>query len=153
MAIRVRRRAEARWKGSVPTGAGHIRTGSGALDSDYSLRSREKDDAGPNTNPEELIGAGLAGCFAMSVSNLLEEANYADVEVSANAMVQLEQTEAGFRITEITLSVTGSAATLTDEDFARIADQAKRTCPVSLALAGTTVTLASAKVAAKEVAG
>ena len=41
MAIRVRRRAEARWKGSVPTGAGHIRTGSGALDSDYSLRSRE----------------------------------------------------------------------------------------------------------------
>ncbi|HKN55943.1 MAG TPA: OsmC family peroxiredoxin [Amycolatopsis sp.] len=153
MAIRVRRRAEARWKGSVPTGAGHIRTGSGALDSDYSLRSREKDDAGPNTNPEELIGAGLAGCFAMSVSNLLEEANYADVEVSANAMVQLEQTDAGFRITEITLSVTGSAATLTDEDFARIADQAKRTCPVSLALAGTTVTLASAKVAAKEVAG
>ena len=146
MAIRVRRRAEARWKGTIPTGAGHIRTSSGALDSDYSLRSRETDDARRNTNPEELIGAGLAGCFAMSVANLLEESGYADVEVAANAMVQLEQTEAGFRITEIVLSVTGSAATLTDDDFTRLADQAKRTCPVSLALAGTTITLASTKV-------
>jgi lipoyl-dependent peroxiredoxin len=147
MAVRVRRRAEARWNGTVPTGTGHIRTGSGALDSDYSLRSRERDDAPLNTNPEELIGAGLAGCFAMSVANLLEEAGYADVEVTANAMVQLEQTEAGFRITEITLSVDGSAATLTDDDFARIADQAKRTCPVSLALAGTRITLTATKVA------
>lgn len=147
MAIRVRRRAEAQWKGTVSQGAGHIRTASGAVDSDYSLRSREKDDAGRNTNPEELIGAGLAGCFAMSVSNLLEEAAYTEVEVTANAMVQLEQTEAGFRITEITLSVVGSAASLTDEDFARLTDQAKRTCPVSLALAGTTITLASTKVA------
>lgn len=147
MAIRVRRRAEAQWKGTVYQGAGHIRTASGAVDSDYSLRSRERDDAGRNTNPEELIGAGLAGCFAMSVSNLLEEAAYTDVEVTASAMVQLEQTEAGFRITEITLSVVGSAASLTDEDFARLTDQAKRTCPVSLALAGTTITLASTKVA------
>ena len=147
MAIRVRRRAEARWKGTVPTGVGHIRTASGALDSDYSLRSRESDDAPRNTNPEELIGAGLAGCFAMSVANLLEQEHHTDVEVAADAMVQLEQTDAGFRITEITLSVVGSAATLTDEEFARITDQAKRTCPISLALAGTTITLVSTKVA------
>src|SRR5215471_12621848 len=114
MGIQVRRRAEARWSGPVPTGAGHIRTASGALDSDYSLRSRESDDAPRNTNPEELIGAGLAGCFAMSVANLLEEARYTDVEVNANAMVQLEQVESGSRITEITLSITGSATNLTD---------------------------------------
>ncbi len=147
MAIRVRRRAEARWQGTVPTGSGHIRTASGALDSDYSLRSREADDAGPRTNPEELIGAGLAGCFAMSVANLLEENDYTGVEVTANAMVQLEQTDAGFRVTEITLSVTGSAANLTDDEFTRLAGQAKRTCPISLALTGTTITLVSAKVA------
>ncbi|WP_163573604.1 OsmC family peroxiredoxin [Fodinicola feengrottensis] len=123
-----------------------MRTGSRALDSDYSLRSRESDDAPLNTNPEELIGAGIAGCFAMSVANLLEEGGFADVEVTANAAVLLEQTDAGFRITEISLSVTGSAAALADDDFARIADRAKRTCPVSLALAGTTVTLESTKV-------
>ncbi|GAA1711894.1 OsmC family protein [Fodinicola feengrottensis] len=146
MGIRVRRRAEAQWTGPVPTGKGHIRTGSRALDSDYSLRSRESDDAPLNTNPEELIGAGIAGCFAMSVANLLEEGGFADVEVTANAAVLLEQTDAGFRITEISLSVTGSAAALADDDFARIADRAKRTCPVSLALAGTTVTLESTKV-------
>ncbi|TXC99906.1 OsmC family peroxiredoxin [Streptomyces sp. ISID311] len=146
MAIRVRRRAEARWAGTVPTGKGHIRTASGALDSDYSLRSREADDAEFNTNPEELIGAGLAGCFAMSVANLLNVDGYADVGVTAKAMVQLEQTDAGFRITEITLSVTGSAAGLTDDEFALIADEAKRTCPVSLALAGTTITLSEKRV-------
>lgn len=130
-----------------PPGSVTYATGSGALDSEYSLDSRVAEEAPRNTNPEELIGAGLAGCFAMSVANLLEEGGYTDVEVSANAVVQLEQVEAGFRITEITLSVTGSGASLTDDDFARIADQAKRTCPVSLALAGTTITLATTKVA------
>lgn len=147
MGIRVRRRAEARWAGTVPTGKGHIRTNSGALDSDYSLRSRESDDAPLNTNPEELIGAGIAGCFAMSTANLLEGGGFTNVEVAANAVVQLEQTDVGFRITEIALSVTGAADALTEDEFARIADQAKRTCPVSLALAGTTVRLAETKVA------
>lgn len=147
MSIRVRRRAEARWAGTVPSGKGHIRTGSGALDSDYSLRSRETDGAGRSTNPEELIGAGLAGCFAMSVANLLEQGGFADVEVTANAAVQLEQTDAGFRITEIVLSVTGAGAGLTEEEFATLADQAKRTCPISLALAGTTITLAPPRLA------
>ncbi|MEV6240780.1 OsmC family peroxiredoxin [Lentzea sp. NPDC051838] len=146
MGIRVRRRAEARWSGPIPTGSGHIRTGSGAVDRDYSLRSRETDDAPLNTNPEELIGAGLAGCFAMSVANLLEEAGFTQVDVNATAAVNLEETAAGFRITEISLSVTGSAATLVDEEFARLVDQAKRTCPVSLALAGTTITTALVKV-------
>jgi len=149
MGIHVRRRAEARWTGSVPAGTGHIRTASGALDSDYSLYSREADSAGLNTNPEELIGAGLAGCFAMSVANLLEEGGYAEVEVNAKAVVQMEQLHIGFRITEIALSVTGSAATLTQQDFASLADQAKRTCPVSLALAGTTITLAQTTVVSR----
>jgi osmotically inducible protein OsmC len=145
MGIQVRRRAEARWQGPVATGAGHIRTASKALDSDYSLRSRESDDAPLNTNPEELIGAGLAGCFAMSVANQLEQAGHTDVEVNANAVVRLEETDAGYRITEIALSLTGGAPGLADDEFARIADQAKRTCPVSLALAGTTITLTQVK--------
>jgi len=45
--------------------------------------------------------------------------------------------------------VTGSAATLTQQDFASLADQAKRTCPVALALAGTTITLAQTTVVSK----
>lgn len=147
MGIRVHKRAEAQWKGAVPTGAGHIRTGSGAVDRDYSLRSRETADAAAHTNPEELIGAGLAGCFAMSVANLMEEHGYGSVEVEARTVVQLEETDAGFRITEILLSVTGSAEQLSDAEFAKLADEAKRTCPVSRALAGTTITLTEAKVA------
>ncbi len=117
------------------------------MDRDYSLRSRETGEAAASTNPEELIGAGLAGCFAMSVANLLEEHGYDGVEVTAQAVVQLEETEAGFRITEILLSVTGSAEHLADGEFAKLAGEAKRACPVSRALAGTTITLTESKVA------
>jgi lipoyl-dependent peroxiredoxin len=147
VAIRLRRRAEARWRGAVSTGVGHIRTASGAVDGDYSLRSRATDDGTLDTNPEELIGAGLAGCFAMSVANLLEERGYEGVEVSAHATVKLDETDDGFRITEVLLSVTGSAATLAEAEFALLADEAKRTCPVSRALAGTTITLATVTLA------
>jgi lipoyl-dependent peroxiredoxin len=151
--IHLRKRAEAQWRGAVSTGVGHIRTASGAVDRDYSLRSRATGDATPNTNPEELIGAGLAGCFAMSVANLLEERGYDGVEVSAQATVKLDETDDGFRITEIILSVSGSAANLADAEFTRLAGEAKRTCPVSRALAGTTVTLATVAVTGAEVAG
>jgi len=148
MGIHVRRRAEARWTGSVPAGTGHIRTASGALDSDYSLYSREADSAGLNTNPES--SSGPASRVLRDVGREpARGGGYAEVEVNAKAVVQMEQLHIGFRITEIALSVTGSAATLTQEDFASLADQAKRTCPVSLALAGTTITLAQTTVVSR----
>lgn len=141
MGIKVRRRAAAQWAGPVPTGAGEISLGSGAMTASYSLRSRTEEGTPPGTNPEELIGAGLAGCFAMSVGDLLEGAGISDASVHASAMVQLEQTDTGFSITLIALTVSATGTGLDRDQLVELATKAKDTCPVSRALAGTEITL------------
>lgn len=139
MGIRLRRKAEARWSGNVERGSGRISLASGALDGPYSLRTRVEDE--PHTNPEELIGAAHAGCFAMSLASLLEEHGYTPNEVHAIATVHLEEVDGGFSITRIELEVTGDVVGVDEPTFARLADEVKRTCPVSRALAGTEIVL------------
>lgn len=141
MGIKIRRRAEAQWTGPVPTGTGQISLGSGAMQAPYSLKSRTEEGTPPGTNPEELIGAGLAGCFAMSLGDLLEGAGITDAKVHAKAMVQLEQTATGFSITRIDLTVSGSGKGLNPALFEELATKAKNTCPVSRALAGTEISV------------
>ncbi len=88
MSLKIRRRAQARWSGSVARGAGSIGFGSGAFAGPYSLRSRVGDEA--HTSPEELIGAANAACFAMSLANLLDEAGFEVRDVTADATVTLK---------------------------------------------------------------
>lgn len=145
MGIQVRRRAQAQWQGPVDSGGGHIRLGSGALDADYSLNSRTSDDGGSATNPEELIGAGLAGCFAMSVANLLENAGHDGIDVRASAAVHLDETNSGFSLSKIALTVSGGASDVDRDTITKVATEAKDTCPVSQALAGTEITLTVAE--------
>ncbi len=145
MGVHVRRRAQASWHGQVESGGGRVRLGSGALDADYSLRSRTDADQPAGTNPEELVGAGLAGCFAMSVANLLEEAGYEGVDVRADSVVHLDQTDSGFSLSRVALTVSGGATGLPPQEFADLAAEAKSTCPVSRALAGTEITLTVAE--------
>jgi lipoyl-dependent peroxiredoxin len=140
--MRIKRRATARWEGTVPQGSGRMSGGSGALDVPFSLKSRVEKT--PQTNPEELIGAAHAGCFSMSLSNLIEEAGRAPGHVETIAEVVLAQQEGGFSITEITLHVRGAAEGLDAAEFVRLAEQAKATCPVSRALAGVDIKLDAA---------
>ena len=144
--IKIRRRAEARWTGTVDDGQGTITVQSGALDAPYSLRSRVGD--APHTNPEELIGAAHAGCFAMALTNLLSQRGHQPQNVRVNATVQLEEQDSGFSITHIELAVSGEADGIDHETFLTLAEEAKETCPVSRALAGTKISLASSSVTA-----
>ena len=139
MKLRIRRSATARWRGAVDTGAGQIALGSGAFEGPYSLRSRVGDE--PNTNPEELLGGAHAGCFAMSVANLVAKAGHVPEQVSASARVTLEEVEGSFTVTRIELTATGRVPTLLPEEFVRLAEQARATCPISRALAGVEITL------------
>lgn len=139
MAFKIRRTAGARWHGTVDGGRGQIELGSGAFKGAYSLRSRIGDE--PQTNPEELIGAGHAGCFAMSLANVLSDAGYPPNAISATAVVNLEETDGGFSVTRIELSAVGDVPNLDLTEFVRLAEQAKATCPISRALAGTEITL------------
>jgi osmotically inducible protein OsmC len=138
MSIRITRTAQASWSGTVAEGGGRLGLGSGAFEGPFTLKARVEDGQ-PGANPEELIGAANAGCFTMSLADLLSEAGHPPAELRTTARVRLEQRDEGFRITRITLSTEGEVPGVDEAEFQQLAERAKATCPVSLALAGTEI--------------
>lgn len=137
------RTARTAWTGGLQDGTGTVAlVSSGAGSYEVSFPRRAADDAGGVTSPEELIAAAHSACFAMQFSALLGEAGGSGQSLEVSASVSLGPDPAGgFRITGITLQVSGSADGVSADDFAKIAQDAKNACPVSKALAGTTITL------------
>ena len=116
-------------------------SGSGAFEGPFTLKARVE-EVERATNPEELIGAAEAGCFTMSLANLLSEAGHPPDDLRTTAEVRLEQLDDGFSITRIRLSTVGAGAGRRRRAaFEQLAEEAKATCPVSRALAGTEITL------------
>jgi osmotically inducible protein OsmC len=140
VAFKVIRTAHASWSGTVPDGGGRLGLGSGAFEGPFTVRARTEEGQ-PGANPEELIGAANAGCFTMSLANLLSTEGHPPDDLQTTAHVALEELEGRFTITRIDLSTTGRVPGVDAETFARLAEQAKATCPVSRALAGTEITL------------
>lgn len=133
------RTAEAQWSGNLMEGKGHIKVQSGTLDAPYDFRARTADAKG--TNPEELIGAAHAGCFTMQLSALLGAAGFTATSLKTVAKVYLEKAGPGFEIPKIELQLEGKVPGMSAADFTKQAETAKATCPVSKALAGTTISL------------
>jgi len=140
VSVRVTRRSEASWQGTVPEGGGRIALGSGAFEGPFTLKARVE-SVERATNPEELIGAAEAGCFTMSLANELSEAGHPPDDLRTTAEVRLEQLESGFSITSIRLKTVGVVPGIDAAAFARIAAEAEANCPVSRALAGTEITV------------
>jgi osmotically inducible protein OsmC len=140
LSFRVTRRAEATWNGTVADGGGRIGLGSGAYEGPFSLRARVE-DVQRATNPEELIAAAEAGCFTMSLANLLGEAGHPPDDLRTTASVRLEEQDGRFTITLIELRTTAEVQGIGEQQFLELAQQAKATCPVSRALRGATITL------------
>ena len=124
------RKANAVWTGSGKDGKGSITTGSKVLDkTQYSFHTRFEDSK-KGTNPEELIGAAHAGCFAMQLSFLLNESNFTATTLDVDAVVTFEEGE----ITKITLHLEGDVPNIDAEQFQQIAHKAKEVCPISKVL-------------------
>jgi osmotically inducible protein OsmC len=140
LGLRITRSAQATWSGTVPDGGGRLALGSGAFEGPFTLRARVEDGQ-RGANPEELIGAGHAGCFTMSLADLLSTEGHPPDDLTTTARVHLEQADTGWSITRIELHTTGSVDGVDSATFTRLAEQAKTTCPVSRALAGTEITL------------
>jgi lipoyl-dependent peroxiredoxin len=140
VSVRVTRRSEASWQGTVPEGGGRIALGSGAFEGPFTLKARV-DDVERATNPEELIAAAEAGCFTMSLANDLSEAGHPPQDLRTTAEVRLEQLETGFSITRIRLEVVAQVPGIDPATFAELAEKSKSSCPVSRALAGTEIVL------------
>jgi osmotically inducible protein OsmC len=128
-----KRTAEARWDGSLQEGNGTMRMASGAYEGPYSFQSRFQE--GDGTNPEELIAAAHAGCFSMALSAELGRAGHSAESVETTATVHLDKVEEGFAITRIDLETRARVPGVEDSEFQKIAEGAKKGCPVSQALA------------------
>ena len=139
----MKRKATAIWTGSGLEGGGQLTSTSGVLnETPYSFSSRfENEDGKAGTNPEELIAAAHAGCFCMALSFGLGRAGYTPDRLETEAVVRMEKGDAGFKIAQITLRLTGSVPGISKNDFITHAQTAKTNCPVSQALAAVDIVL------------
>jgi osmotically inducible protein OsmC len=121
------RNARAQWKGSGKEGKGTLSTGSAVLDkTPYSFNTRFEDGE-KGTNPEELVGAAHAGCFAMQLSFLLGEDGFTPESLDIASTVTFEDGE----VTLINLDLEGDIPDIDAEQFQQIAHKAKEVCPIS----------------------
>ena len=137
------RSARTIWTGGLQDGTGTTElVSSGVGRYEVSFPRRAAEEAGGVTSPEELIAAAHTACFAMQFSAMLGDAGGSGQALDVDAQVSLGPDPAGgIRITGIKLTVRGSAEGVTAEKFAEVAEQAKRSCPVSKALTGTDISL------------
>jgi lipoyl-dependent peroxiredoxin len=127
------------WEGTLKEGKGTVKLGSGAFEGPYSFSSRFENGAG--TNPEELIGAAEAGCYSMALAANLGKAGHPPKRISTTANVKLEPSAGGFKITSIELDTEADVPGIDEGKFREQAELTKKTCPVSVALAGTEIKL------------
>ncbi|MDY6818854.1 MAG: OsmC family peroxiredoxin [Halobacteriales archaeon] len=123
------RTSTATWEGDLQTGNGSMTIGDGVYEGAFTFASRF--ERGEGTNPEELIAAAHAGCFAMALSNELASDGYDPQEVNTSATVHLEDGA----ISQIDLEVEATIPDIDEETFHEYANGAKENCPVSQALA------------------
>lgn len=129
----MKRHASAVWKGGIKDGKGVLSSDSGVLaETQYSFSARFEDGTG--TNPEELIAAAHAGCFAMALSGQLGSAGMTAERIEAKASVTLDKAGDGFAITAVHLDVTAAIPGADDAAFQKAAKSAKEGCPVSKVL-------------------
>lgn len=126
------RKAEAVWKGNLNEGGGSVKIGSGLMEAPYTFKARV-DEEGGKTNPEELLGAALASCYAMFLSSQLSKAGHTVNQVRATANVHLRQ-EGGLKVSEIVLDVEGDVTGIDAAAFQDFAEKSKTGCPISVAL-------------------
>lgn len=131
------RKASAQWNGTLKEGNGKMKYGN--YEGNYSFSSRFEE--GPGTNPEELVGAAIAGCYSMFLSALLSGEKLKPEKIETSATVQLDRDDRGPIITRIDLDCKAKISNISDADFQKQAAKAKENCPISRLYQGTKVNL------------
>lgn len=125
----MKRHATAVWQGSGKEGKGNLTSQTGVLDkTQYSFSSRFED--GKGTNPEELIAAAHAGCFAMKLSFVLGESNHKADELKAKCTITLEDG----KITQSKIDLKAKVPGISADKFAEAVKDAEKNCPISVLL-------------------
>jgi osmotically inducible protein OsmC len=132
------RKASASWQGGFKDGKGTMK-GANAPEVPFTAGTRFEGQTG--SNPEELIGAALAGCFSMALTLGLEKAGMKPASVDTTADVTLEKLEQGQTITGIALVTKAVVPGADAAKFQEVAEATKKGCPVSRVLAATKISL------------
>lgn len=125
-------KATAEWNGTLKAGKGTMKPAH-AEAIPFSLATRFEGQ--PGSNPEEVLGSALAGCFSMALSLSLELAGSPPKAIRTSADVKLDKDGPGFTITSIALTTEAEVPGIEAEKFQAVAQETKKQCPVSKALA------------------
>lgn len=131
----MKRNASVVWSGGHKDGKGRISTESGAIETGYGYSTRFGHEVG--TNPEELLAASHASCFAMALVCQLEAAQMTAESITVKATVNLEEIDAEWTVTESHLDVTAMIPGADMAKFMTAANTAKVGCPISRLLGRT----------------
>ncbi|EYD77673.1 Osmotically inducible protein C [Rubellimicrobium mesophilum DSM 19309] len=142
----IQKYGNASWQGGLRDGTGQVSTETGVLSKqDYSFAKRFGDVKG--TNPEELIGAAHAACFAMALSGDLEKAGLKADNIDARSTVNLDMSSGAPTVNRIHVDVSATVPGASEEQFRQIAEGTKQNCPISRLLAGSAQIDMTAKLA------
>lgn len=126
------------WFGDLMSGSGTTSLDSSdAAEFPVTWKARAEGEAG-RTNPEELLGAAHSACYSMAFANALAGEGHTAESLQVTAAVTFQPGEG---ITGSHLLVSAKVPGISEDDFERIAEDAKANCPVSKALAGIPITL------------
>ena len=138
----IERRAHATWEGDLRSGSGRFEVGSGAItEQGVTFASRFEQAGDGRTSPEELVAAAHATCLSMALANGLAQDGHAPRRLETDAVCTLDQTDAGFRITTMHLTVRGEVGGVDGSGFEAAARKAADACPVSNALGNVEISL------------
>ncbi|MEU3027245.1 OsmC family protein [Streptomyces incarnatus] len=132
------RTAHTEWEGNLLQGQGVVSFDSSGIGAQPVSWPSRAEQANGKTSPEELIAAAHSSCFSMALAHGLSGAGTPPTKLETNADVTFQP---GTGITGIHLTVRGTVPGLDEGGFRSAAEDAKKNCPVSQALAGTTITL------------
>src|SRR2546425_9958306 len=130
-------RADVTWEGDLLSGKGVVSAGTSRAFSALPVTWASRNEATiGKTNPEELIAAAHASCFAMALSFGLAGAGKPPRKLEVSATVTFDKVEAGWRVTSSALTVRADVPGMDTAGFRKAAEAAKDGCPVSQALKG-----------------
>ena len=124
MAIRT---AKAEWKGTLKEGKGIMNFSN--YSGPFTFKSRFEE--GEGTNPEELAGAAISGCYSMFLSALISGENLVPDTIETSARVHLGRDDIGPVVTTIELACAVRCDGLSEDKFNELAATAKEKCPIS----------------------
>jgi lipoyl-dependent peroxiredoxin len=138
-----KRTSTANWKGSGLEGSGTLSMQSGVFkDQPYSFKTRfQSEDGKAGTNPEELLAASHAGCFAMALSFILTDAGHPPEELDVSAIVTMKSEGVHWSVAGIELKLQAKVPGIDAAKFQELAGQAKSGCPISKALSAVSISL------------